>query len=394
MEKHLIKKVTTLVVIFLILGANFVSRVQGSMKVEVPLISSEAAIIIDEKTGRILYDKNSNQKMSPASLTKVATAIYAIERGNLEDIVTISKNAREVEGTRVFLEEGEKVTLRKLIQGLLVNSGNDAGVAIAEHLDGSVKLFSTSINKFLDKIGIQNTNFVNPHGLYDPDHKTTAQDLAKITKYALQNKEFRKIFGLKELNWDGESWDTTLYSHHKLMRERPYEGITGGKTGYVDESGITLITTATRNDLSVIVVTLKAQTEDMAYSDTVDLLDYAFEHFESRNIPMGKVYKIDNRTYKTKEKLDYTISQHETVRQSISEKGHLEVLNQNQVTIASFQLEKVKNNINKNVTFKDTREESKLNKDESVYTKFSVMFIFILFISLKFIQKKKLNNIN
>ncbi|HBT74189.1 MAG TPA: D-alanyl-D-alanine carboxypeptidase, partial [Lysinibacillus sp.] len=184
METHLIKKVAILVVIFLILGSNFVYRVHGAMKVESPLISSEAAILIDEKTGRILYEKNPNQKMAPASLTKIATAIYAIEKGNLEDIVTISKNAREVEGTRVFLEEGEKVNLRKLIQGLLVNSGNDAGIAIAEHLDGSVKQFSTSINKYLENIGIQNTNFVNPHGLYDPDHKTTAQDLAKITKYA------------------------------------------------------------------------------------------------------------------------------------------------------------------------------------------------------------------
>ncbi len=389
METHLIKKVAILVVIFLILGSNFVYRVHGAMKVESPLISSEAAILIDEKTGRILYEKNPNQKMAPASLTKIATAIYAIEKGNLEDIVTISKNAREVEGTRVFLEEGEKVNLRKLIQGLLVNSGNDAGIAIAEHLDGSVKQFSTSINKYLEHIGIQNTNFVNPHGLYDPDHKTTAQDLAKITKYAMQNKEFRKIFGLKELNWDGKSWDTTLYSHHKLMRERPYEGITGGKTGYVDESGITLITTATRNDISVIVVTLKAQTEDMAYNDTIELLDYAFENFESRNIPMGKIYKIDEMSFKTKEKLDYIVLQHETVSQRISGKGHLELLNQNQDTIASFQLENANSKINKNVTHKDT-EDSNLNQDASVYTKFSVMFIFVLFIYLKFIRKKKL----
>lgn len=126
---------------------------------ENPKVSSVAAIVMDAKTGMVLYEKNSEKRMYPASLTKVATAIYALEKGNLDDIVTVSKEARQVEGTRVYLEEGEKVPLRKLIQGLLINSGNDAGVAIAEYLDGSIEKFAENLNNYLYKIGAKNTTF-------------------------------------------------------------------------------------------------------------------------------------------------------------------------------------------------------------------------------------------
>lgn len=156
------------------------------------MLESEAAIMIDSKTGAVLYEKNANKQMYPASLTKIATAIYAIEIGELDDVVTVSEKARSIEGTGVYLEEGEQVTLKKLLQGLLINSGNDAGIAIAEHLSGSVQQFSSDINIYLKiVIGVNNINFENPHGLFGPEHVTTPEDLAKITQYAIRNETFR-----------------------------------------------------------------------------------------------------------------------------------------------------------------------------------------------------------
>ncbi|WP_411844521.1 D-alanyl-D-alanine carboxypeptidase family protein [Schinkia azotoformans] len=332
-------------IITLVLHLNLNSTALAEDYNGVPNLTSESVILIEESSGRILFEKNSDSKMYPASLTKVATAIYAIERGNLKDIVTVSKNARQVDGTRVYLEEGEKVSLKKLIEGLLINSGNDAGVAIAEHLDGSEEEFAISINAYLKEIGVQNTHFENPHGLFNADHTTTARDLAKITQYAMKNEEFRNIFGTKELKWDGEAWDTTLYTHHKLMRERPYEGVTGGKTGYVDESGNTLITTAKRGDLSVIAVVLKGQSQDAAYSDTVKLLDYAFTNYKLVSIPKGKEYKLINNTFITKQKYSFPISNNEEIIEKIENATNLVIRNQSQELVASFPIYKIQKQV-------------------------------------------------
>ncbi|UOQ94019.1 D-alanyl-D-alanine carboxypeptidase [Halobacillus shinanisalinarum] len=308
-----------------------------------PMIGSEAAIMIDSKTGTVLYDKNANQKMYPASLTKIAAAIYAIETGNLEDVVTVSQKARNTVGTRVYLEEGEQVSLKKLIQGLLVNSGNDAGVAIAEHLSGSVERFSADLNQYLKNvIGVANTNFENPHGLFHPNHVTTAKDLTKITQYAMKNEVFRKIFGTEELKWNGESWDTTLYTHHKLMRQKGYEWITGGKTGYVDQSGFTLATTAEKEGLSVILITLNSDSQADAYNDTIKLLNYGFEHFKTESISKGATFTVDGKEYKASKRLLFTQRVNEKVSKKIKKDGTLEIVNQDGTVLTSFQLDKVK----------------------------------------------------
>lgn len=305
---------------------------------EKPNIQCEAYIVMEEGSGRVLYEKNADVLMYPASLTKVATAIYAIENANLEDVVTVSERARNVDGTRVYLEVGEKVPLKKLVQGMLINSGNDAGVAIAEHIDGSVEKYANKLNLYLKEIGLEDTHFENPHGLFDPDHVTTAKDLAKVTQYAMKNSEFRTIFGTEELKWDGQAWDTTLFTHHKLMRERPYEGVTGGKTGFVDESGNTLITTANREGMSVIVVVLKGPSSNTAYSDTVELLDFAFNQFKLIEIPEGKEYLQDVITYVTRESYSFPIAEDEEINESITEDGTLEVTIANQDFIATVPL--------------------------------------------------------
>lgn len=159
---------------------------------------SESAILMDANSGVILYEKQKDKEMYPASITKIVSGLLAIKEGNLEDIVTVSQNAREAEGTRVYLEEGEEVTLEKLIQGLLINSGNDAGIAIAEHLDGSEEAFAERMTEFVqEKVGVTDSTFKNPHGLPDPEHVTTAHDMARITAYAMENQTFRKSSGRK-----------------------------------------------------------------------------------------------------------------------------------------------------------------------------------------------------
>ncbi len=384
------KKILFFCMIAITLNTLFYSKALASDSKNSPHVNSEAVILMEEKTGRVLYQKNADLNMYPASLTKVATAIYAIEKGNLDDIVSVSKNARYVDGTRVYLEEGEKVPLKKLVQGLLINSGNDAGVAIAEHLDSSEKAFAANLNKYMQAIGLQDTNFENPHGLFNPEHTTTARDLAKITQYAMKNEEFREIFGTKELKWKGEAWETTLFNHHKLMRERPYEGVTGGKTGYVDQSGQTLITTATREGMSVIAVILKGQTQDASYNDTIELLDYAFTGFKVMDIPKGKEFKTNNSTFITEANKSFPVSKNEKVIEDITDAGFLEIRNQNQALIASFQLNKAK----KPETIEDRQKEKQdegLNpKKYSYYHIVALLLgISILFFFFRFRRKKR-----
>jgi serine-type D-Ala-D-Ala carboxypeptidase (penicillin-binding protein 5/6) len=332
-------------------------------------IECEAYIIMEENSGRVLYEKNADTPMYPASLTKVATAIYAIESGNLDEVATVSERARNADGTRVYLEEGEQVPLRKLVQGLLVNSGNDAGIAIAEHLDGSVEAFAVHLNLFLKDIGLENTQFKNPHGLFDPDHMTTARDLAKVTQYAMKNPEFRSIFGMRELKWEGQTWNTTIFTHHKLMRERPYEGVTGGKTGYVDESGNTLITTAKRDNMSVIVVVLKGPSSNTAYTDTVKLLDYAFGEFNLFDIPVGKEYKQNDLTYITQENYSIPVTDDEVVNEKITEEGNLEISIENQNFIATIPLlNESKEVVQSAPAEKVAQSQTKEEEGESVFT--------------------------
>jgi serine-type D-Ala-D-Ala carboxypeptidase (penicillin-binding protein 5/6) len=271
-------------------------------------VFSESAVLIDTDTGSILYQKNANRRMPPASITKIATAIYAVETGDLDSMVTISRNAAETEGSSVYLLEGEQLPLKQLVAGMMINSGNDAAVAIAEHLDGSVEKFSQNLNKFLsEKAGVKNTHFTNPHGLYEKDHYTTAKDMALITSYAIKNNSFKELFSLKELDWNGEGWDTTLFNHHKMVKgEIAYPEVTGGKNGFVEESRHTLVTTATNENLSVAVVLLKAQSKSAAYKDTNALLNYGLNKFTHQVIPAGEVYKAGDKEYVLGNEITYT----------------------------------------------------------------------------------------
>jgi serine-type D-Ala-D-Ala carboxypeptidase (penicillin-binding protein 5/6) len=302
-------------------------------------IKSEAAVLLDSQTGAVLYAKNADIKMYPASLTKIATAIYAIEKGNLHDLVTVSENAANTEGTRVYLNAGEKVTLKTLIQGLVINSGNDAAVAIAEHLDGNVQQFAVNLNAFLLKnIHVNHTHFTNPSGLFDKSHYTTAKDLGLITNYAMKNSVFAEIYGTKELNWNGQSWNTTLVTHHLMLKgEIPYPGITGGKTGYVDESKQTLATTADNGKLKVTIIELKANLKKDIYNDTLQLLDYGFNGFQHKTLPKSERFNVGKKEYFPSMDLVTTIPNTGSTQQ-VNKHGLLEIKNGNGEVIQSIQL--------------------------------------------------------
>lgn len=243
-------------------------------------LNGVSAILIDAKTGQVLYEKNPDEPLYPASITKIATGIYAIENGNPDDIVTVSKNARYEDGTRVYLGEGEQVTLRKLEYGLLMHSGNDAATAIAEHMSGTREQFAAEMTRYIkEKTGVQHTNFTNPHGLHDDSHYTTASDMAKIARYAMQNPTFREIVATNRLPWDGAEWKSELINHNKLIRD--YEGATGIKNGFTDQAMHTLVGSAKRGDTELIAVTMKAASSNMAYQDVAAMLDFGFENFET-----------------------------------------------------------------------------------------------------------------
>ena len=302
-------------------------------------IKSESALVLDEKTGAVLFQKNGYKKMYPASLTKIATAIYALEKGSLDDMVLISEHAAKEEGTSVYLETGEKVSLEKLLNGMLVNSGNDAADAVAEYLDGNAAQFEKNFNEYLKtEIKVQSTHFTNPSGLYDENHYTTAYDMALITKYALRNDAFRSIFGTKELNWDGLSWDTTLVTHHLMLKgELPYEGVKGGKTGYVDQSKQTLATSATNDGLNLIAIVLKGDWKEDVYEDTEAMFDYGFNSFKNETLLPGKQYPVAGKVFQT-EKTELVTVPKDNSTPIVTPTGELLMQTKTGVTIQSLQL--------------------------------------------------------
>jgi D-alanyl-D-alanine carboxypeptidase (penicillin-binding protein 5/6) len=292
-----LKKFISVIIFILLICSNHLNAfaaINGPIE-----LKSKGAVLLDSDTGAILFAKNANQRMYPASLTKIATAIYAIEKGNLDSIVTVSGNAVRQDGTRVYLDEGEKIPLKKLIQGMLINSGNDAAVAIAEHLDGSVEQFAVHLNGYLKStIGVKNTHFINPNGLFDKNHYTTAMDLGIITNYAIKNPIFADIFGTKVLKWEGQSWKTNILTHHRMLKgELAYPGITGGKTGYTSEAKQTLATTARNAKLGLTAVVLNSELQREKYDDTARLFDYGFKNFQHSILKQGEIFKKDNKEF-------------------------------------------------------------------------------------------------
>lgn len=242
-----------------------------------PEISAVSAILLDTKTSQILFAKNMHNKRPPASTTKILTAIVAIEEGNLNDLVTVSKKAAYQEGSSIYLKEEEKLTLEELLYGIMLASGNDAAVAIAEHISGSVEKFARLMNKKAKEIGAKNSRFLNPHGLPQTGHVSTAYDLAMIMRYALQNEIFSRITGTRTIKKEG--WTRGYKNHNKLLWS--YENTTGGKTGYTKAAGRCLVSSAATKDKELVAVVMNSPGD---WVDSTNLFEYGFENFVWKTI--------------------------------------------------------------------------------------------------------------
>ena len=250
-----------------------------------PEINAMAAVIVEESTGRVLYEKNALQKRSIASTTKIMTALVALENANVEDVVVVSRRAASIGGSVAGLKEGDKYTLRELLYALMLISANDAAIAIAEHVGGSVEGFAEMMNKRARSLGAVNSNFVTPHGLDRENQYSTAYDVALITIEALKHPLFCEIVSTKSSYIPGHS----LHNTNELLGT--YPGAEGVKTGYTGQAGRCLVTTAKRNGMRLISVVLGSPTRSARAEASRKLLDYGFKNYRMYKLmSKGDVY--------------------------------------------------------------------------------------------------------
>lgn len=253
--------------------------------------SASAMAVIESSTRRVLYSHNMHQRRPNASTTKILTAITVIENANVNDIITVPPCAVGVEGSSMYLDKGEKISVLDLLYGLMLRSGNDAAVALAMHTAGSLEKFAELMNKTAKKAGAINSNFVTPHGLHHDEHYTTAYDLAMISAYAMENPLFAKIAGTKNhtATWDGRDYKRYMTNKNKILTM--YEGGNGIKTGFTKKAGRCLVSSACRNGMQVICVVLNC---GPMFEECMQLMSMAFENYPMREIankdkPIGSI---------------------------------------------------------------------------------------------------------
>ena len=260
--------------------------------VKVMAVSASSSIVMDLDNGRILHSNNIHDERLIASITKIMTAIVVIEYADLDTVVTVSDEVLSAYGSAIYIEVGEKLTLRDLLYGLMLRSGNDAAVVIAKNVAGSMENFSALMNEMASKIGMKDSYFYNNHGLEEQSGEgniSTAYDMAILTKYAMNNKTFREIFGTKKYsvktNYKTYSW----ISKNKLIHN--YDFITGGKTGYTKKARRTLVTTGSSNNINLVIVTLNDGND---FQDHLNLYEEIFRKYEAVKVIDKDNFKVKN----------------------------------------------------------------------------------------------------
>ena len=277
----------------LFLGLIIINSVQTSVYAESPYpdVFAETAVLMDAKTGKVLYGKYEHKQMYPASITKLLTALVAIETHNPTDIITMSKEAVfgiERNSSHIGLDVGEQINLDQGLHALLLASANEVANGIAELCDVSIEAFGEHSTRRAKELGANNTNFVNPHGLHDPNHYTTAYDMALIASEVIKQPYFQEIMNTYTYQIPGTNkTDEIRYlsQPHKLLNENRYgksfrEDVIGGKTGYTTIAGNTLVTMAKEGDIELISVVLKSNSQNL-YKDTNMILDYGFDNYKT-----------------------------------------------------------------------------------------------------------------
>lgn len=285
---------------------------------DTPEITAGAAIVIDAKTGQVLYEKNCHQQKYPASTTKIMTALLTLENLKMEDMVEIDAESAKTDGNTINLKEGEVISVADLLYALILHSANDTAVALAKAVSGDVSTFSILMNDRAKKCGARHTNFHNPNGLPDEQHMTTAYDLAMITKEALKNDTFRKLITKKRYTIEATNlsesrevkngnrmlWDkkTDTYQDMDDNYIAPYyEGATGVKTGYTNAAGSCLVASVERDGHELIGVVLGSSREKH-YGDMHRILDYSFDNYDAFTLCKSDEYQYEVKVKKSKTK--------------------------------------------------------------------------------------------
>lgn len=247
-----------------------------------PETNSRACVVIDRATNTILYGKNEKSVRKMASTTKIMTATIIIENCNLDETIEVSKKAAGTGGSRLGLKTGDKITVKDLLYGLMLCSGNDAAVALAEHAGGNINGFSELMNNKAKELNLSNTHFETPHGLDADAHYTTAYELALLSNYALNNKTFSQIVGTKNHTVIINGYPKNLSNTNELLGN--LDGVYGIKTGFTNGANRCLVSACKRNDMDIICVVLGADTKNFRTSDSIKLINYVFDNFKVVNL--------------------------------------------------------------------------------------------------------------
>ena len=257
-------------------------EVTASNVSELPKINSRRYIVYDRISKSMIIGKNEDVKSAMASTTKIMTTIVILEKADLNETVTVSVKAGGTGGSRLGLKRGDKASVRDLLYGLMLRSGNDAAVALAEHVGGSVKEFAELMNEKAIELGLTNTHFVTPHGLDDANHYTTALELAKLTDYAMNNETFVKIVGTKSTTIYINNQSRQINNTNELLGV--LNGVVGVKTGFTNNAGRCLVTETKRNNMDIITIVLGADTKKDRTKDSVNLIEYTFSKYKMYNL--------------------------------------------------------------------------------------------------------------
>ena len=298
MKNFLLKNITILIIFLLISSTFYISfaddYIENNITIDVDSeiseavsktddtllpssINSRSCIVFDRNSHMILYGKNENSQVKMASTTKIMTAIIVIENSNLKDTVEVSKKAASTGGSRLGLKAGDKITVHDLLYGLMLVSGNDAAVCLAEHVGGDIEGFANLMNKKASELSLSNTHYESPHGLDSDGHYTTAYELAVLSDYALKNETFSKIVATKSYTVTINGYPKNLSNTNELLGN--LNGIYGIKTGFTNGANRCLVTACKRNDMDIICVVLGADTKKFRTQDSVKLIEFAFKNY-------------------------------------------------------------------------------------------------------------------
>ena len=247
-----------------------------------PNLSSRIAVAYDRTSGNVIYGKDENKRTAMASTTKIMTAIILIENADLNQTVTVSEKAAGTGGSRLGLKNNDRITMKDLLYGLMLKSGNDAAVAIAENVGGSIEGFANLMNAKAVDIGLENTHYVTPHGLDNPEHYTTAYELAKLADYALNNETFAKVVNTKNYTVTINGYPKSITNTNELLGY--LDGVNGVKTGFTNNAGRCLVTSVNRNGFEIITVVLQADTKKIRTTDSINLIEYVYKNYELLNV--------------------------------------------------------------------------------------------------------------